>query len=170
VAAGWYLGRYGERKRVPSVDELRREMQELERRSAWSGPARKGPGPSLAPNGRRSGLDLLMPYVQALLAAPTVPTEVRAAVFETLEPMHGVRVVAHAKDHDGRPGVGLVRDFDDGQGFEVRTTIVYDPETTRVLGSHSQVLENDQGNELNPANPGLHPGDVIGYATYHYGG
>ncbi len=66
------------------------------------------------------------------------PPALRAALFQVAAAIPGVQVVRGARDHDGRPGIALVRDTrvtrGPGKGSTDVAELIFDPDTSVLLG------------------------------------
>jgi hypothetical protein len=66
------------------------------------------------------------------------PPALRAALFQVAARIPGVRVVRGVTDHDGRPGIALVRDTPvtrgPDKGSEALSELIFDPATSVMLG------------------------------------
>jgi RNA polymerase sigma-70 factor (ECF subfamily) len=81
--------------------------------------------------------------------------EQRAALYEVAARIPGVELLGEVRDRAGRTGLAVaIRNPADG----VRETLIFDPETTALLGEQQVALA---GNQF-----GYPDGEAVGYATY----
>lgn len=84
--------------------------------------------------GSGDGAQLALGYATNVLTAPQVAPQVRAAVYEALAGVPGIRVNAHAIDPAGRPAASLTSENEHGTHSE----LFIDPDTALVLGTRNR--------------------------------
>jgi RNA polymerase sigma-70 factor (ECF subfamily) len=81
--------------------------------------------------------------------------EQRAALYDVAARLPGIQLLGPVHDSAGRPGTGVAMD---DHGNDIRSTLIFDPETSALLGEEQVALP---GNSF-----GYPAGERIGYATY----
>jgi hypothetical protein len=115
-------------------------------------------------NGDRT--QLALSYARMVLTAPRVAPEVRAAVYEALEKVPGVRIDPHATDGLGRPAAALITETEHGPS-PTRSELLIDPSTARVLAERSVFTVRPGANAHRPAGQGPY-GEGSQETTYTY--
>ncbi|WP_405841839.1 CU044_5270 family protein [Streptomyces sp. NBC_01518] len=78
-------------------------------------------------------------FVSGLLRAPVLPKGLRAAAYEALATVPGIKVLPHQKDADGRVGIGIQYVGSPGTPWgKGGPVLVFDPKTYRYLGMHDR--------------------------------
>jgi hypothetical protein len=101
-------------------------------------------------------------FSDVLREARATPQQ-RAAAYEALARVPGLKLVGETTDHFGRRGVAVALDVVDNEptGFLYRYALVFDPETADLLEERREVLPGNRYRDL--------PGGMIeAYATYDY--
>ena len=75
---------------------------------------------------------LALSYARMVLTAPRVAPDVRAAVYEALADVPGVRIDPHATDGLGRPAAAIITETTHGPSI-TRAELLIDPAAARVL-------------------------------------
>ena len=140
--------------RVPTDPQKAREAV-----ASWAtGQAPAGEEPSLGNLLRESvGNDdhtqLALSYARMVLTAPRVAPDVRAAVYEALAKVPGVRIEPHATDSLGRPAAALITQTEHGPS-STRAELLIDPSTAQVLADRAVFTVRPGANAHRPPNTG----------------
>lgn len=160
------------------LDELRGVPQTPDRLRAWllalpQSPAGPHPGPTTFPKPgapspsppgplTQAGLNywLFVQGVSFLLYSPITP-KARAAAFQMLAELPGVKLIGTVRDADGRQGTAVAMDqLDPGdRPLRIQHRLVVDAEKGRALADEEVVLGP------NTIYPGLSPGAVASTTT-----
>jgi hypothetical protein len=138
--------------------------------ASWAaGRVPEGAHPQLADLIREAGRSPIaeaLSYAQDVLTAPRVSPDVRAAVYEALSRLAGVRVDPDATDALGRPAAALIAEDHDGP-THTRSELLIDPETSRVLGERHVFTVDPGANARRPAGEPPY-GEGSQETTYRY--
>jgi hypothetical protein len=100
-------------------------------------------------------------FIQAgdMLRATGAPPALRAALFQVAAHLPGVRVLPHATNHDGRPGIALAI-YSKGEGAAAGTVgrheLIFDPATSALIG--------EDATDVNPST--LAPAGIDNWTVY----
>jgi hypothetical protein len=110
----------------------------------------RGSGPGLHPE--------MFVLCGDLLRETVAPPDLRAALFRVLGRIPGVEVVEDVADEHGRRGIAAVIEYDNS-GTVRRRELIFDPETTELLGERDTLLNRVDWVDADP-------GTTIGYSVY----
>jgi hypothetical protein len=147
-ARSWYQGPLD----LPSDADA---VYELFRRNAEA--ATQAPGVPVS-----IGLEMFVALSDVLREARATP-EQRAAVYEALARVPGVKLLGEVTDRFGRQGtaVAIAAEDNEPSGFLFRHVLVFDPRTANLLEERREVLPGNR-------HRGLLAGMIEAYATYEY--
>ncbi len=77
--------------------------------------------------------------IQDLLRDGGTPPALRAGLYRVAAGIDGIELIGDVTDRAGRPGVGVSLTYP-GNGLEYRDTMIFDPDTTALLGEETQIL------------------------------
>jgi hypothetical protein len=78
-----------------------------------------------------------------LLRNGYMPAELRAALFRVAARIDGIELVGTVTDRAGRPGIAVALTYE-GNGLVQQETLIFDPDTTQLLGEeHILLTESD---------------------------
>jgi hypothetical protein len=100
-------------------------------------------------NGDRT--QLALSYARMVLTAPRVAPDVRAAVYEALAEVPGVKIEPHATDRLGRPAAAIITETAHGPSL-TRSELLIDPAAARVLAERHVFTVRPGANAHRPAN------------------
>jgi hypothetical protein len=100
-------------------------------------------------NGDRT--QLALSYARMVLTAPRVAPDVRAAVYEALADVPGVKIEPHATDGLGRPAAAIVTETAHGPS-RTRSELLIDPTAARVLAERHVSTVRPGANAHRPPN------------------
>lgn len=87
--------------------------------------------------------------IAELLARGDAPSSVRATLFRVASQLPGIELAGGAVDPAGRPGVGVSLTFSDS-GADVRVVMIFDDETSLLLGQEHVLLERASWVDADP--------------------
>ncbi len=77
--------------------------------------------------------------VQDLLRDGGTPPELRGALYRVVAQIEGIELMGETSDRSGRPGTGVALSYE-GNGLEYREWMIFDRESTELLGTETVLL------------------------------